>query len=56
MEFNARYGFAAAVDIGPTRTRLALADLRHHQLAHRVVNTPSVLPRRSSSNRSREVR
>lgn len=43
MEFNARYGFAAGVDIGPTRTRLAIADLRHRQLAHRVVNTPTSL-------------
>lgn len=41
MEFNARYGFAAAIDIGPTRTRLALADLRHRQLAHKVVQTPT---------------
>ncbi len=46
MEFNARYGFAAAIDIGPTRTRLALADLRHERLAHRVVNTPHALPPR----------
>lgn len=46
MEFNARYGFAAGVDIGPTRTRLAIADLRHCQLAHRVVNTPTSLPPR----------
>src|SRR5574338_340020 len=46
MEFNARYGFAAAVDIGPTRTRLSVADLRHQQLAGRVINTPSgVTPR-----------
>jgi glucokinase len=46
MEFNARYGFAAAIDIGPTRTRLALADLRHQRLAHRIVNTPNSLPPR----------
>lgn len=44
MEFNARHGFAAAVDIGPTRTRLALADLRHERLAHRIVNTPNSVP------------
>jgi predicted NBD/HSP70 family sugar kinase len=46
MEFNSRYGFAAAVDIGPTRTRLALADLRQQQLGSRVINTPcGVTPR-----------
>ncbi|MGE5814802.1 MAG: ROK family protein [Acidobacteriota bacterium] len=43
MEFNARYGFAAGVDIGPTRTRLAVADLRDRQLANRVVSTPTAL-------------
>jgi glucokinase len=41
MEFNAHYGFAAAVDIGPTRTRLAVADLRQQQLGSCVVNTPT---------------
>jgi glucokinase len=46
MEFNARYGFAAGVDIGPTRTRLAIADLRQRQLANRVVSTPTSLPAR----------
>ena len=28
MEFNARHGFVAGIDLGPTRTRLAVADLR----------------------------
>src|SRR4051812_27355976 len=28
MEFNARHGFIAVIDLGPTRTRLAVADLR----------------------------
>ena len=46
MQFNARYGFAACIDIGPTRTRLALADLRYQQLAHRIVNTPTFVPPR----------
>ena len=56
MEFNARYGFAAAIDIGPTRTRLALADLRNQRLAHRVINTPtSVPPRELLEQAAREV-
>ena len=33
MEFNARYGFVAGIDLGPTRTRLAIADLRGNRLA-----------------------
>ena len=41
MEFNARFGFVAAIDLGPTRTRLAVADLRGERLAERVVPTPS---------------
>jgi predicted NBD/HSP70 family sugar kinase len=40
MEFNRRHGFVAAIDLGPTRTRLAVADLRGELLLHRVVNTP----------------
>ena len=44
MEFNARYGFAVSIDIGPTRTRLAIADLRQERLAHDVVATPASLP------------
>jgi glucokinase len=40
MEFNARHGFVAGIDIGPTRTRLAVADLRGEALAHRVIPTP----------------
>ncbi len=40
MEFNARHGFVAGIDLGATRTRLALADLRGQVLAHRVVPTP----------------
>src|SRR5262245_19132320 len=41
MEFNARHGYVAGVDLGPTRTRLAVADLRGDAIAHRVVATPS---------------
>jgi glucokinase len=40
MEFNARHGFVAGVDIGPTRTRLAVADLRGERLADRIIPTP----------------
>ena len=40
MEFNARHGYIAAIDLGPTRTRLAVADLRGELLAHDVVATP----------------
>jgi glucokinase len=43
MEFNARHGFVAAIDLGPTKTRLAVADLRGEQLAHRVLPTPAGL-------------
>jgi glucokinase len=39
MAFNPRYGFAAGIDIGPTRTRLAVADLRGEMLAHSIVPT-----------------
>ena len=41
MEFNARHGVVAGIDIGPTRTRLAVADLRGERVAHRVVATPT---------------
>jgi glucokinase len=44
MEFNARHGFIAGIDLGPTRTRLAVADLRGEPLAHDVVATPAKLP------------
>jgi glucokinase len=43
MEFNARHGFVAGIDLGPTRTRLAVADLRGERLAHRIIPTPSGL-------------
>jgi glucokinase len=40
MEFNARHGFVAGIDLGPTRTHLGLADLRGDLLASRIVATP----------------
>ena len=40
MEFNARHGYVAGIDLGPTRTRLAVADLRGERLADRVIPTP----------------
>jgi predicted NBD/HSP70 family sugar kinase len=40
MEFNARHGYVAGIDLGPTRTRLSVADLRGEPLAHRIVATP----------------
>lgn len=44
MEFNGRHGFVAGIDLGPTRTRLAIADLRADLVAHRIVPTPTQLP------------
>jgi predicted NBD/HSP70 family sugar kinase len=44
MEFNARHGYVAGIDLGPTRTRLAVADLRGDPIAHRVVATPGDAP------------
>lgn len=41
MEFNARHGYVAGIDLGPTTTRLAVADLRGEAVAHRVMPTPS---------------
>lgn len=40
MEFNDRHGFVAGIDLGPTRTRLAIADLHGDTLAHDVMDTP----------------
>jgi glucokinase len=40
MKFDASYGFVAGIDIGPSRTRLGLADLRGEPLARRVLTTP----------------
>jgi glucokinase len=41
MELNARHRFVAGIDLGPTRTRLAVADLRGHRIADRIVPTPT---------------
>jgi len=41
MEFNARHRFVAGIDIGPTKTRLAVADLRGEPIRQRVVATPT---------------
>lgn len=40
MELNASSVVAGAIDLGPTRTRLALANLRGERVAHRVIPTP----------------
>src|SRR5438876_3727798 len=57
MEFNARHGYVAGIDIGPTRTRVAIADLRGERLAHRVVATPNGAgPEASLSALAGEVR
>src|SRR3954464_10762729 len=40
MEFNSQHGFVAGIDLGPTRTRLAVGDMRGEQLAMRIVSTP----------------
>jgi glucokinase len=40
MEFNARHGFVAGIDLGPTRTHLGVADLRGELVTRRIVTTP----------------
>src|SRR5262245_30279499 len=44
MEFNATHGFLAGIDLGPTRTRLGLANLRGELLVRRIVPTPHEKP------------
>jgi len=39
MEFDARHGFVAGIDLGPATTRLAIADLRGERTALRVLPT-----------------
>jgi len=57
MEFNSRHGFVAGIDLGPTKTRLAVADLRGERLAHRVIPTPPGLgPKALLSRLAGEVR
>ncbi|HEY7057850.1 MAG TPA: ROK family protein [Vicinamibacterales bacterium] len=41
MEFNARHAYIAGIDLGPTRTRLAVADLRGKPIARQIITTPS---------------
>lgn len=41
MELNARHRYVAGIDLGPTRTRLAVADLRGDRIAERIVDTPA---------------
>ncbi|HYT66506.1 MAG TPA: ROK family transcriptional regulator [Vicinamibacterales bacterium] len=41
MEFNARHGYIAGVDLGPTRTRFAVGDLRGVRLAQHIAATPT---------------
>ena len=43
IQFNARHGFVAGIDVGPTRTRLAIADLRAETIAHHITPTPTAL-------------
>src|SRR5688572_23838305 len=43
MEFNARYGIVAGIVVDPTRTLIALADLRGDRLASRSWPTPITL-------------
>ena len=40
MQFNARHGFVAGIDLGANRVRFAVADLRGDVLRQRVVPTP----------------
>src|SRR5690349_16723382 len=40
MEFNSRHGYVAGIDLGPTRTRIGVGDMRGRQLAMRIVATP----------------
>ena len=50
MEFDARYGFVAGIDLGPATTRLAVADLWGERTALRVLPTPTAFAPRSCSN------
>jgi predicted NBD/HSP70 family sugar kinase len=44
MEFSARYGFVAGIDLGPTTSRVAVADLRGDLLGRREIQTPPLGP------------
>jgi glucokinase len=41
VEFNSQHGFVAGIDLGPTRTRLGVADMRGEHLGTRIVVTPA---------------
>lgn len=41
LEFNASYGFLVGIAIGPSHTRLVIADLRQTRLAQAVIATPT---------------
>ena len=59
MQFNALYGFVAGIDIGPTRTRLGLANLRGQLITHRIVSTlsgPDADPARLLASLAGEVK
>jgi predicted NBD/HSP70 family sugar kinase len=57
VEFNARYGYVAGIDLGPARTRLVVADLRGDPIGHRVVRTPAGLgPRALLARTARALR
>jgi glucokinase len=40
MEFNARHGVVAGIDLGPTRTHIGVADLRGDLIGTRILSTP----------------
>ena len=44
MEFSSRYGFVAGIDLGPTTSRVAVADLRGDLLGRRELQTPHLGP------------
>jgi glucokinase len=56
MEFNSHHGFVAGIDLGPTRTRLGLADMRGAQLAMRIVGTPVREPADTMATLTTELR
>ena len=57
MEFDARYGFVAGIDLGPGTTRLAVADLCGERTALRVLPTPAGLrPRELLERTARGLR
>jgi len=43
MDFNAQHALVGGIDLGPTRTRMAVADLNGEVLARGVIPTPSGL-------------